>query len=358
MPLPQKWSAKRKKPPAGFDVVEPILEALENELRDQVKDTNLNQRKNESLWPVHQINWQKTRYIYDMYYTHQRISKAVYQYCVQQKLVDAALMAKWKKPGYERLCSTYVINPNNYKFGTTSICRVPWKDRSEDLKHVADPTVGDGFGVDTCKEGRVHRSSHICFCSPSQTGCLGCASGPGQPRNILGNKYGQNLAAVQIAREERQKKQAEAAATTAEARKASGSNDENPTIDGDSDSEEMSQKEDSAKRASAAGKSQFVSCRASAIPLSDISSLPFRSQNLRNAELSFEDGRAECALEITFHPSRTASLSSCFLGRTRHFLLLLCKHASTAGGRSLLPPSSTISQSAWNNSVTRKSSSK
>ena len=50
-------------------------------------------------------------------------------------------MAKWKKKGYERLCSTYVINPSNYKFGTTSICRVPWFDRAEDQKHVRDPTV-------------------------------------------------------------------------------------------------------------------------------------------------------------------------------------------------------------------------
>lgn len=41
-----------------------------------------------------------------------------------QKLVDGPLMAKWKKPGYERLCSTYVINSKNYKFGTVSICRV------------------------------------------------------------------------------------------------------------------------------------------------------------------------------------------------------------------------------------------
>jgi len=36
------------------------------------------------------------------------------------------------------------------------------------------------------------------------TGCLGCASGSkAGPKNIFGNKYGQNLAAVQIAREAR-----------------------------------------------------------------------------------------------------------------------------------------------------------
>ena len=45
----------------------------------------------------------------------------------------------------------------------------------------------------------------VCIFVPLyQTGCLGCASGKGAgPRNIFGNKYGQNLAAVQIARERR-----------------------------------------------------------------------------------------------------------------------------------------------------------
>eukprot|EP00978_Attheya_sp_CCMP212_P016096 scaffold41918_cov45-Attheya_sp.AAC.1 len=111
-----------------------------------------------------------------MYHRYHRISRKVYDYCVKNKVVDAALVAKWKKPGYERLCSTYVINPANYKFGTTSICRVPLKDRSEMQTQAQDPT----------------------------TGCLGCASGKdGGPSNIFGNKYGQNLAAVQVAREKR-----------------------------------------------------------------------------------------------------------------------------------------------------------
>lgn len=129
-------------------------------------------RKNESQWPVHQINWQKTRYVYDLYYTYKRIPKEVYDYCITNKVVDAGLIAKWKKPGYERLCSTYVINPKNYKFGTVSICRVPKQFLAAGTE-IEDPT----------------------------TGCRGCASGSSQ--NIFGNKYGQYLAAVQIAREER-----------------------------------------------------------------------------------------------------------------------------------------------------------
>jgi bud site selection protein 31 len=208
MPLPKRWN-KKKAPPPGFDVVEPTLEALEHELRDKIKESNEKKRKTESMWPVHQINWQKSRYIYDMYYTYGRISKAVYEYCIQQKLIDAALIAKWKKPGYERLCSTYVINPSNYKFGTTSICRVPMKDRSAEQKTAQDPT----------------------------TGCMGCASGKGAgPRNIFGNKYGQYLAAVQIAREERLKKLEEERKKAAAADSSDDDNDDGDEEETDDDS--------------------------------------------------------------------------------------------------------------------------
>lgn len=213
-----RWDPKSKKPPKGFNYLAPILSSLENELRDKVRESNAGKRNTESMWPVHQINWQRSRYVYDMYYTHHKISKKVYDYCVKNKLVDGALIAKWKKPGYEKLCSTYVINSNNYKFGTTSICRVPLKDRGPEQMTAQDPT----------------------------SGCRGCASGVGQPRNIFGNKYGQNLAAVQIAREKRmedlerseelRRKADEAAAATSAAAKGGGEGDSETDDDsGDDD---------------------------------------------------------------------------------------------------------------------------
>ena len=217
MPLPKRWHKSKKQkgaPPEGFDYVEPVLEALEHELRDKVKESNLQKRKTESMWPVHQINWQKSRYIYDLYYTYHRIDRSVYDYCIKNKLVDAELIAKWKKPGYERLCSTYVINSSNYKFGTTSICRVPLKDRSPEQQNAQDPT----------------------------TGCRGCASGKDAgPKNIFGNKYGQNLAAVQIAREERQKKQAEAAAIAAANAPNHSDDDEEETDSSDGEDDDDSE---------------------------------------------------------------------------------------------------------------------
>lgn len=167
-----KFGRRIKQAPDGFDYIEPTLTALENELREKVNEPHEGLRKTESQWPIHQINWQKSRYIYDLYYTYGRISKELYDYCITNKIVDAALIAKWKKPGYERLCSTYVINPRNYKFGTVSICRVPKQSLAPGTE-IEDP----------------------------MTGCRGCASG--STSNIFGNKYGQYLAAIQVAREER-----------------------------------------------------------------------------------------------------------------------------------------------------------
>jgi bud site selection protein 31 len=155
-----------------------------------------------------------------MFTKYKKISKEVYEYCIRNKLVDGPLIAKWKKPGYERLCSTYVINTKNYKFGTTSICRVPKQSLSEGT------VVEDPF-----------------------TGCNGCATGPGGQRNIFGNKYGQYLAAIQVAREEEQarrealkkRKEAEASAdeeaTEGKKRKAEDADTDEDSDKGDSDGE-------------------------------------------------------------------------------------------------------------------------
>ncbi|CAM9548096.1 unnamed protein product [Ectocarpus sp. 12 AP-2014] len=168
--------ARKERPPPGFEILEPTLNALENELREKVNEQHEGKRKNEALWPVFQITWQRSRYVYDMHYVYKAISKDVLEYCIRSKLVDGPLMAKWKKPGYERLCSTYVINTKNYKFGTVSICRVP-------KQYLSAGTVVEDVN----------------------TGCRGCATGAGGNKNIFGNKYGQYLAAIQASWLQKQK---------------------------------------------------------------------------------------------------------------------------------------------------------
>ena len=68
---------------------------------------------------------------------------------MREKVVDAALISKWRKPGFEILCSLSAINKANSNFGTTSICRVPLAQRG----------------------GQIMPST--------TTGCVSCASGDG-----------------------------------------------------------------------------------------------------------------------------------------------------------------------------------
>mmetsp|Transcript_1575 Transcript_1575/g.2390 ORF Transcript_1575/g.2390 Transcript_1575/m.2390 type:complete len:234 (+) Transcript_1575:63-764(+) len=167
-----RWGRKQRIP-KGFDVLEPTLSALQEELRNRTNESHEGKSKAESLWPIHQLNWQRSRYVYDMYYKYKKINREVYQYCLDMKYADAALIAKWKKPGYERLCSTYAINPKNFPYGTVSICRVPRK---------------------MLKDKGIVKSNF--------SGCIGCASGKNGFKNIFGNKYGQRLAKIQILREQ------------------------------------------------------------------------------------------------------------------------------------------------------------
>jgi len=178
-------------------------------------------RKTEANWPIIQLTNQRSRYVYDMYYLHRKIDRATYDYCIRNKIADASLIAKWKKPGYEMLCSSYVITSSNYKFGTVSICRVPKSERRE-KGEIQDPN----------------------------TGCTGCASGDVVDGNIFGNKYGQRLAGIQIAREERKRRkeeeekkkkdQEEAAAPPAPSSKPPPAADfgDSETDDSDSDSDD------------------------------------------------------------------------------------------------------------------------
>jgi bud site selection protein 31 len=173
--MSRKWGYRAKRPPAGWDYIEPTMTALANELREANTAGHGGKQRHEAMWPVHQINNQRSRYVYDMFYVHRKISRELYQYCLKNKLADADLIAKWKKPGYEKLCSTFVINSRNFPFGTTAICRVPRK--------------------------KLQPGKQMFF--EAHTGCRGCASGRGSHSNIFGNKYGQNLADVQLLREQK-----------------------------------------------------------------------------------------------------------------------------------------------------------
>lgn len=109
----------------GWDIIEPVLDNLDGQMRDiesKIKDVK------ESSWEVFRLHHQRSRYIYEMFYKKQAISRELYTFCLREKIADENLIAKWKKTGYEKLCCLRCIQPKDTNYGTTCICRVPHKD--------------------------------------------------------------------------------------------------------------------------------------------------------------------------------------------------------------------------------------
>ncbi|CAG9333671.1 unnamed protein product [Blepharisma stoltei] len=146
--MPKIRTLRTKKPPEGWDLIEPMMSEFTRQMREVEVAPTESRRKVEMLWPIHQINHQRSRYIYDLYYKKGEISKELYEFCIREKFVDPVLIAKWKKPGYEKLCCLMCIQKSNQLMGSTCVCRVP-KDRMD--------------------EERKFECRHC--------GCRGCASG-------------------------------------------------------------------------------------------------------------------------------------------------------------------------------------
>ncbi len=124
-----------KKPPQGWDEIEPTLIELSQRMKEAENDPHEGKRKPEAIWPILRIHHQRSRYLYELYYMKKQISRTLYDWCLQQKYADNMLIAKWKKPGYEKLCCLMCIQQKNHNFGTTCICRVP-KDKLEEGKSI------------------------------------------------------------------------------------------------------------------------------------------------------------------------------------------------------------------------------
>ncbi|KAI8799539.1 protein BUD31 [Cladochytrium replicatum] len=131
--MPKVAKARKKPPPEGWEAIEPIVSELTRKMREVENEPHEGKRKVESLWPIFRIHHQRSRYIYECYYKRHAISKELYEYCLKEGYADGNLIAKWRKPGYEKLCCLRCIQSLDTNYNTTCYCRVP-KERMEEGK--------------------------------------------------------------------------------------------------------------------------------------------------------------------------------------------------------------------------------
>ncbi|KAF2474041.1 cell cycle control protein cwf14 [Lindgomyces ingoldianus] len=125
MPPIRHPARHRKPPPEGFEDIEDTLLEFHNKMKDAENASHEGKKKYEMLWPIFQITHQRSRYIYDLYYEKEAISKQLYDWLLKNGYADPMLIAKWKKQGYEKLCCLRCIQTKETNFKSTCICRVP-----------------------------------------------------------------------------------------------------------------------------------------------------------------------------------------------------------------------------------------
>lgn len=102
--MPPIRSARNKKPPPeGFEDIEDTLLEFGNKMKDAENASHDGKRRHEVMWPIFQISHQRSRYVYDLYYEKEAISKKLYEWLLKNGYADANLIAKWKKQGYEKV---------------------------------------------------------------------------------------------------------------------------------------------------------------------------------------------------------------------------------------------------------------
>ncbi|PWN95313.1 bud site selection-related protein [Tilletiopsis washingtonensis] len=124
--MPKIRTSRTAPPPEGFEDIEDILEDYNRAMRDAENEDGEGKRKAESLWGIMRISHTRSRYIYDLYYKREAISRELYDWLCKQGYADANLIAKWKRTGYEKLCCVRCIQARDMGHaGSTCICRVP-----------------------------------------------------------------------------------------------------------------------------------------------------------------------------------------------------------------------------------------
>lgn len=120
---------QKSKPPAGWEeVLAPQIAVVDRKMKEAQSASHEGKRIAESTWPIIQLHHQKSRIVYEAFYQEKSISKELYDWCLDRSsgpVADRDLIAKWKRPGYERLCCLRCIQPQETNFGTVCVCRVP-----------------------------------------------------------------------------------------------------------------------------------------------------------------------------------------------------------------------------------------
>ena len=66
-----------------------ILDDYAKKMRDAENESHEGKRRTEALWPIMRISHARSRYIYDLYYKREAISRELYDWLLKEGYADA-----------------------------------------------------------------------------------------------------------------------------------------------------------------------------------------------------------------------------------------------------------------------------
>lgn len=134
------------------------------------------------LWRMAAINRARTRYVFNAYAKTRSITKEVYDYCVEMQLIDGGLARRWRLPGYERLCCTACGVPGAASLAANTTAKYALRDKQErrvPASVAAAQQQRGGGGEETatciCRVPAAQRKNKR-FMACVVCGCTGCCS--------------------------------------------------------------------------------------------------------------------------------------------------------------------------------------
>jgi bud site selection protein 31 len=158
MPPIRTARASKKAPPEGFEDIEDTLLEFQNKMKDAENASHEGKKKYEMTWPIFQITHQRSRYIYDLYYEKEAISKPLYDYLLKNGYADAMLIAKWKKQGYEKVSALEKKNRNRTLLTHASFAA---HDASRPKRLISVPPVSAECRATNSKRTRTFNASTV-----------------------------------------------------------------------------------------------------------------------------------------------------------------------------------------------------
>lgn len=95
--MPKIKTTRTKQPPEGFEEIEGVLDDYAKKMRDAENESHEGKRKTEALWPIMRINHARSRYIYELYYKREAVSRALYDWLLKQGYADAKCVTRRRR---------------------------------------------------------------------------------------------------------------------------------------------------------------------------------------------------------------------------------------------------------------------